>query len=284
MSRGRRIKPRTREGRKRAAELGRIISSPRTLKADREAALRELDSIAPVLGSLSGTEDSKPTREDLERLIERVEAKQASGSLSGSSLAGEHISESGTPVPTKPQVGSPSERSILSAEEIRAKVEAWTHQLVPYARENALRKAKSAPDSERAAAILTEYPEHPLNKLGVELARYLWQEDKSSRKPDVEQMALWKVQGWLEKRPYNGHDIRGNVETVAAAVADVFRLLAEKDAAEPDWFVKRAEKLFDAPSPEPTGTLAAEPAVDIAPLSAPALFTPPPGPRTCWHR
>ena len=49
--RGRRIKPRTREGRLLAAELGRIISNGRTPKANREAALRELDLLAPLEGS-----------------------------------------------------------------------------------------------------------------------------------------------------------------------------------------------------------------------------------------
>jgi hypothetical protein len=249
LSRGRRFKPRTREGRKRAAELGRIISSPRTLKADREAALRELDSIAPVLGSLSRTEGPKPTGEDLERLIERVQAKQASGSS----------------LPN----GSPSGKSILSAEEIRAKVEAWTHQLVPYARENALRKAKSAPDSERAEALLAEFPRHPLCKLADELARYIWEQDLSRPRPDMEQIARGIARCWLKREPYNRADIHGNVETVANAVADVYRLLAERDAEDPIWFVRRAEKLFDTAGLDPAKPLA----VDLAPLSAPAPRT-----------
>src|SRR5215510_10936455 len=48
VSRARRIKPSTLEGRKRQADLGRIISNPRTSKADRVAALEQLDRIAPI--------------------------------------------------------------------------------------------------------------------------------------------------------------------------------------------------------------------------------------------
>jgi len=204
-------------------------------------------------------------------------SQKKSGSLSASSPAGERISKSGTPVSSqyKPSAGSPSERNILSAEEIRAKVEAWTHQLVPCARENALRKAKSAPDSERAAVLLTEFPDHTLNKLAEEMAAWLWQEDRSRPKPDAKQIAQWTVKSWLERRPWNSHDLRGNVETVANAVADVFRLLAEKDAAEPGWFVRRAKEAFDATQlaePKP------KPIVSPAPASRPAPHTREPEP------
>jgi hypothetical protein len=93
MSRARRIKPSTLEGRKRQAELGKIISNPRTNKADRAAALEELDRIAPVEGSGSLREKSilsveppakpveslsvndgstKPTRADLDAWRDRI--------------------------------------------------------------------------------------------------------------------------------------------------------------------------------------------------------------------
>jgi hypothetical protein len=259
----RRQRPKSKQDRSRLCEVNRQLNG-RGLTDDRRAELEaERDRLSPVL--------QPPTREDLERLIERVEAKQASGSLSGSSSAGESASDSGTPVSSqyKLSAGSPSERSILSAEEIRAKVEAWTQRIVPCARENALRKAKSAPDSERAAILLTEFPEHPLNKLADELAAYLWQADLSRPRPDVQQIARGIIRGWLKREPFNRHDLRGQVETVANAVADVYRLLAERDAAEPDWFVRRAEKLFNAAGLDPAKPPAVEPAVDLAPPSAP---------------
>lgn len=72
MSQGRRVKPSTVEGRRRKIELGQIIASPRTSKAERDAAIRELDILAPVEGS--GTpiknEDSKPLTKDLLALCE----------------------------------------------------------------------------------------------------------------------------------------------------------------------------------------------------------------------
>ena len=49
----------------------------------------------------------------------------------------------------------------------------------------------------------------------------------------------------------NLHDIRGNTETVANAIADVCRRVAERDASEPSWFVRRAERLLDAPPTPP---------------------------------
>jgi len=44
------------------------------------------------------------------------------------------------------------------------------------------------------------------------------------------------------------------VQTVSDAVNDVYRLLAERDSADPGWFVRRAEKLLDAPALLPVKT------------------------------
>jgi hypothetical protein len=62
MSKGRRIKPSTVEGRRRKTELGEIISNPRTPKSEREAAIRELNILAPFKGSGSPSADT--TNED----------------------------------------------------------------------------------------------------------------------------------------------------------------------------------------------------------------------------
>jgi hypothetical protein len=93
MSRARRIKPSTVEGRKRQAELGKIISNPRTPKAERQSALEELDRIAPVAGSGSFSEsgssleirEPKPTTSDNLALVARVEAARKTASVSLSS-------------------------------------------------------------------------------------------------------------------------------------------------------------------------------------------------------
>jgi hypothetical protein len=134
MSKGRRRKPRTREGRKRAAELGRIIASPRSPKAEREAALRELDTLAPLEGStssesiLSELPPAKPTNADLLALADRVEAKRESGSsFSDGSPAGEGIPEYWLGIvdkiegerrefPARYESASPAERTRLFAE------------------------------------------------------------------------------------------------------------------------------------------------------------------------
>jgi len=218
MSRARRLKPSTREGRKRQAELGRVISNPRTLKTDREAALRELDALAPLenFGSPSLTPPARPTKDWKEALIDRVEARRAEG-----------------PVSDK---GSLEEALAQLAVEDRAR---------------AIRKAENAPANEKAEAILAELPDHPLNKLARELAHYLWEQDLSNPKPPAEVGAKSHSYGWLARQPYNRHDVRGNTETVSNAVADVYRLLAERDTADPSWFVRRAKKLLEAPALPP---------------------------------
>jgi hypothetical protein len=61
VSRVRRVKPSTVAGRKRQAELGQLISNPRTSKEDRAAALEELNLLAPIVGTPSEFEDFFPT-------------------------------------------------------------------------------------------------------------------------------------------------------------------------------------------------------------------------------
>jgi len=55
------------------------------------------------------------------------------------------------------------------------------------------------------------------------------------------------VRHWLSDAPYNRHDFHGNRSTVDEAVAGALKLVAEKEAADPHWFVKRAEAAYDAP-------------------------------------
>jgi hypothetical protein len=213
-NRPRRQRPKSKQDRSRLCEVNRLLNT-RGLTDERRAELEaERDLLSPML--------QPPTREDLERLIERVEAKQASGS----SLPG----------------GSSASKSLLWTEE---KMEAAMQQLLVYDRENALRKARSASDAARVAALLSELPNHPLNLLAREVGDWLWREDKSYPKPAVTQTGTWKVHGWLKREPYNRADVHGNVATVANAVDDAYRLLAERDAEDPLWFVRRAEKLFD---------------------------------------
>ena len=214
MSRARRIKPSTAAGRKRQAELGKIISNPRTPKAERAAALEELDRLAPFEGSGSLTDsgssleirEPRPTTSDNLALVARVEAARKT-------------------VPVFPSFTLDAAAS----------------------RESAIRKAASATPQEKAVVILSDLPEHPLCKLAAELAQYLWLEDRSSPKPPVERLAANYVRHWLSDEPWNRHDIRGSRATVDAAVASALKLVADLDAADPDWFARRAEQLLDAP-------------------------------------
>jgi hypothetical protein len=225
MSKGRRQMPSTTEGRRRKSELGQIISNPKTSKADRAAALAELDRIAPFPSKEPfDFEDTKPTREDLEDLIDRVEVAR----------------EKGTPEKSIPPA-PPDDWPKFSAAQERKD------------RERSLRKAQAATPLEKARVIIAELPNHPLQKLTREVAQWLHDDDHSNPKPSVEQLTRSKVQGWLAKEPYNRHDVRGNTDTVADAVADVYRLVTERDAADPGWFVRRTMKLLDEPTaPAPT--------------------------------
>jgi len=231
MSRARRIKPSTREGRKRQAELGRVISNPRTLKTDREAATRELDALAPLenFGSPSLTPPAPPTQDWKEALIDRVEARREG---------------------TVFDKGSLEEALARLAVEDRAR---------------AIRNAENATPLEKAQTLICELPDHPLNKLARELAAYLWREDQSNPKPNIEQMVRWTVKGWLARQPYNRSDVRGDVQTVSDAVDDLYRLLSERDIAEPGWFVRRAEKLLNSQ--------AVLPVKKTEPVAEPALQT-----------
>jgi hypothetical protein len=241
------IEPPGRAEREEYRQLRRELKNSRTLKARRleiEARLDEIAAAEPE-SILSELPPPKPTTKDLLALCARVDDAKRKGSL--------------------------PEKSILPLEGVRVDVDAFVLKMTGHDREGATRRAQNATEAERAGALLTELPEHPLNKLAAELALYIWQEDKSSRKPDAKQIALWTVQGWLEKRLYNRHDIRGSVATVANAVTDVYRLLAERDAEDPIWFVRRAEKLFDDAGLDPAKPPAAVPvpAVDLAALSVP---------------
>jgi hypothetical protein len=215
MSRARRIKPSTAEGRKRQAELGKIISNPRTPKAERSAALEELDRIAPVEGSGSPAptgsslqiREPKPTTRDLLALCDRAKAPLKTTGVS-------------SPVVMSDPAGH---------------------------RERAIQKAANATPQEKAEVILSELPEHPLNKLARELEQYIWNEDRSNPRPSLDLLSKHRVQHWLSDAPYNRHDLRGNRTTVDAAVSNALKLVADLDSADPSWFVSRAEKLLDVP-------------------------------------
>jgi len=210
-NKGRWQEPSDREGRDEYRELRRELKLSRTSKARRAEIEARLDEISPTGGTKEPSlekREPKPTTADNLALCARVEAARKTAEVS------------------------------------------WP-VFVPDAaayRERALLKVAKATPAEKAAAILSDLPEHPLNKLARELAHWLWNEDRSNPKPPLETLTEQRVRHWLSRAPYNLHDIRGNKETVANAVNDALRLVAERDAAEPGWFVRRAEKLLDAPS------------------------------------
>lgn len=134
-------------------------------------------------------------------------------------------------------------------EAAREMAEVFMPEAISY-RECVRRRAECATAHEKAVAILSELPEHPLCKLAAELAAYIWSEDKSNPRPSVDVLAAERVKHWLSDAPYNRHDLRGSRATVDAAVADALRVVAERDSEDPKWFTKRAERLLDSP---PTG-------------------------------
>jgi hypothetical protein len=117
-------------------------------------------------------------------------------------------------------------------------------------RQRAIERAETATLAEKAVAILADLPNHPLNRLAAEVAHWLWSEDRSNPKAPAATLAAQYIRHWLSDEPWNRHDVRGSRLTVDAAVANAFRLVAEQEATEPGWFVRRAETLFDAPPAE----------------------------------
>src|SRR5437762_1085067 len=215
MSRIRRMRPSTEEDRKLASELLRTLKSDRTSKAERAAAQAKYDLLCPPVGSGSPNEIrvSKPGTKDLLNLCDRVEARRADGPVS-------------------------EKRSVEEA----------LARLAVEDRARAIRRAENATPLEKAQTLISEMPGHPLQKLARETAEWLWREDLSNPKPDVDALTAHRVRHWLSDAPYNRHDVRSNRETVDAAVADVYRLVAMRDEAQPGWYVRLAEKRWDAPA------------------------------------
>ena len=253
MSRIKRVRPSTEEDRKLASELRTIIASSRSSKVDKAAAELELDTVAPRLtkravkepsrfGSPNEIRVSKPGTKDLLNLCGRVEARRA---------------------------GPFSEESMLASLAVIAAED----------RVKALRKAENATPLEKAQALISEMPDHPLQKLARESAHYVWEADLSRPKPDLEQMIRWRVLHWLSDAPYNRVDVHSSRETVDTAVADVYGLVAERDATDPGWFVLLVEKRWDAaalprvkqsePASEPEQTFSASQQKEAEPEPGP---------------
>jgi hypothetical protein len=212
MSRVRRVKPSTLAGRKRQAELGQIISSPRTSKENRAAALEELNVLAPVVGSLP-------------------EAGYSSVSTSEE-----------TRVPSNPVAAF--KQAVYVPDRVAAERAIAT--LAEQDKARFIEKARNASPVEKALVLLKELPSHPLVKLATECAAYCVAEDKSNPKPSLEVETWYRLKHWLSgnRRHYNGADIRGSKVTVETAVKDALRLVAEKDAEQPGWFVRLTESRY----------------------------------------
>jgi hypothetical protein len=208
-----RERPKTKQDRARFAQINTRLNRTKLTEAERAELEAERDRLAPVRGdgSLSKNRKPKPGTADNLALVERVEAARKTAVVFAPPFVPDAVSS----------------------------------------RERAIRKATNATLQEKAEVILAELPAHALNKLARELAEYLWSEDRSNPKPSIGTLTAQYARHWLSRAPYNLHDIRGSKETVANAVADVYRLVAERDAAELGWFVRRAERLFDAPPTPP---------------------------------
>lgn len=209
MSRVRRVKPSTLAGRKRQAELGQIISSPRTSKEDRAAALEELNLLAPIVGTPSDFEDSFPTVSN--------------------------------PNPRRPNSESLDAfwKRMTSPE-----VQLQMHELD---KSIAIEKAKNASPVERAAYLLKSLPDHALNVMAREVRNIIRQDESKRGNPQtvsIETEMGWTIEHWLGPNAMKYNSPRG--ETLKA-IANIYQLLAAKDAAEPGWYVKAAEQRFAKP-------------------------------------
>jgi hypothetical protein len=152
--------------------LRRELKLSRTSKARRTEIENRLDEISPIVGTKEPSlekRELKPTTRDLLALCDRVEAARETAPVSSS---------------------------------VEADINAWlTRQLGITNHTRAIQEAASATPAEKAEAILSELPEHPLNKLARELEQYLWNEDMSLPKPDFERQVQMRVRHWLSAMP-----------------------------------------------------------------------------------
>ena len=209
MSRVRRTKPSTLAGRKRQAELGQIISSPRTPKEERAAALEELNLLAPIVGTPIEIEDSFPTVSN--------------------------------PNPRRPNTESLDAfwKRMTSPE-----VQVQMHELD---KSIAIEKAKNSTPIERAVYLLKSLPDHPLNLMAREARNEIRQDESRRGNPQtvpIETEMRWTLEHWLGPNAMKYNSPRGETRK---AIANIYQLLAAKDAAEPGWYVKAAEQRFAKP-------------------------------------
>jgi hypothetical protein len=114
----------------------------------------------------------------------------------------------------------------------------------------AVEKAKAATPVERACYLLKSLPDHSLNFMARELVNHIRQESKHNQQTvAVETECGWWVKHWLgpDSGKYNSNPMHGTRSDVLKAVASVYQLLAAKDAADPDWFVRLAEQRYATP-------------------------------------
>jgi hypothetical protein len=114
----------------------------------------------------------------------------------------------------------------------------------------AVDKAKGATDAERAAYLLKNLPDHPLNVMARAVVNNLRLEAKFAQSVPLETEIGWTVKHWLgpDSAKYNSNPLPPKTRAdVLAAVADIYQILAVKDRDEPGWLVKAAEQRFAKP-------------------------------------
>jgi hypothetical protein len=219
-----RQRPSTQADRQRAAELRKIMNGSRSSKAEVTAAREEYDRLCPSI---------LPGAPPVALLSSRARQRETPSQ----------------PPPSKQSIPSPvtATPDPLQALLDKCLSPETLESIAIEGRARSREKAENASPLERAQTLLAELPEHALNKLARAVADWLRSEDKSRPKENYDHRLFWILNGWLSRQSYNRSDVHGSTETVAAAVDDVYRLLAERDAADAGWFVRRWEK--DNPAP-----------------------------------
>jgi hypothetical protein len=207
-----RSRPKKKRDRKQLAELNNLLADPSIAGELRARLEAERDILAPIIGSLP---------------------EVGSSSVSTSEE---------TRVPSNPVAAF--KQAVYVPD--RAAAERAIATLAEHDKARFIEKARNASPAEKALVLLKELPSHPLVKLATESAAYCVAEDKSNPKPSLEVETGYRLKHWLSgnRRNYNGADIRGSFVTVEAAVKDALRLVAEKDAEQPGWFVRLTESRY----------------------------------------
>lgn len=163
----------------------------------------------------------------------------------------------GSPIESGSSAGEATEQNPVSAN--TESLDAWWKRMTSpevqlemheLDKSIAIEKAKNSTPAERAFYLLERMPDHPLNVMARAGRENMRLEAKCAQTIPLETEVGWTVKHWLgpDSAKYNSNPLPPKTRSdVLFAIADIYRLVAQKDRDEPGWLVKAAEQRFAKP-------------------------------------